>query len=97
MLRTSRGRYTPDGGGGANGSSPVDGVVGLRSAAASWGWATQDATTETEIIVPRGRKVTKRHQRELDVRWRRLPDGDVDGWRTSPLQTVIDCAHSSAG
>lgn len=93
VLRTNRGRYAlPTAETARVAAHRLTAVVGLRSAAASWGWALKTQPPKPEIIVPRGRKVTKGDQRELDVRWRRLSQRDVDGWRTTPVRTVIDCA-----
>jgi hypothetical protein len=93
VLRTNRGRYAlPTAEAARVAAHRLTAVVGLRSAAASWGWALKTQPPQPEIIVPRGRKVSKRDQRELDVRWRKLSGGDVDGWRTTPVRTVIDCA-----
>jgi very-short-patch-repair endonuclease len=93
VLRTNRGRYAlPAAEKARVAAHRLTAVVGLRSAAASWGWALKMQPPKPEIIVPRGRKVTKSDQRELDVRWRKLPEREVDGWRTTPVRTVIDCA-----
>lgn len=93
VLRTNRGRYAlPTAEAARVAAHRLSAVVGLRSAAASWGWALKTQPEAPEIIVPRGRKVTKADQRVLDVRWRRLADDDVDGWRTTQVRTVLDCA-----
>lgn len=73
----------------------VTGVVVGRSAAAHWGWSMKWQPERPEIAVPRGRKVPDDVQKDLDVRWRHLGPADVvDGWVTSPVQTVLDCMRS---
>ncbi|MEP6799516.1 MAG: DUF559 domain-containing protein [Lapillicoccus sp.] len=73
----------------------VTGIVVCRSAAAHWGWAMKWQPSRPEIAVPRGRKVSDSVQRELDVCWRSLaPPAVVDGWVTSPPQTVLDCMRA---
>jgi very-short-patch-repair endonuclease len=93
VLRTNRGRYAlPTAEAARVAAHRLSAVVGLRSAAASWGWALKDQPPRPEIIVPRGRKVSKDDQAVLDVRWRRVAQTDLDGWRTTPVRTVMDCA-----
>jgi hypothetical protein len=67
-------------------------VVGLRSAAASYEWSLKWQPERPEIVVPRGRKVSKAAQASSRIRWQRLAPQDVAGWRTTPLRTVVDCA-----
>lgn len=93
IVRTAKGRYAlPTAEVARVAGHRLSAVVGLRSAAASWGWALKTQPERPEIIVPRGRKVSADDQAEFDVRWRRLSSSDVDGWRTTPARTVIDCA-----
>ena len=70
----------------------LSGVVGLRSAAASYGWSLKWQPERPEIVVPRGRKVSLQAQASSRVRWQRLAPQDVVDWRTTPLRTVVDCA-----
>lgn len=92
VLRAARGRYVlPTASVGKLAAARVDGVAGLRTAAASWGWALKSQPEKPEIIVPRGRKVAAVHQQDCVIRWRRLDDGDVAGWRTSRMRTLLDC------
>jgi very-short-patch-repair endonuclease len=94
IRRVARGRYVlPD----VVDSARVEAhrltaVVGLRSAAASYGWSLKTPPDRPELVVPRGRKVSAGDQALARVRWQRLAACDVDGWRTTPLRTVMDCA-----
>ncbi|MDN5790916.1 MAG: hypothetical protein L0H25_08615 [Micrococcales bacterium] len=91
--RTGRGRYAlPTAHEARVAAHRLSAVVGLRSAAASYGWALKTQPERPEVIVPRGRKVRSRDQATTDVRWRRLADEDIAGWRTTPIRTVMDCA-----
>ncbi|GAA2743763.1 hypothetical protein GCM10009868_18810 [Terrabacter aerolatus] len=67
-------------------------VAGLRSAAASYGWSLKTLPDRPELVVPRGRKVRVDDQQSTRIRWQRLLPREVDGWRTTPLRTVMDCA-----
>ena len=67
-------------------------VAGLRSAAASYGWSLKTLPDRPELVVPRGRKVSAGDQALARIRWQRLAPRDVDGWRTTPVRTVMDCA-----
>lgn len=92
VLRVARGRYVlPTASDGERAAARLKAVAGLRTAAASWGWALKTQPEKPEIIVPRGRKVPAADQQAYAVSWRRLADGDVVGWRTSPIRTLMDC------
>lgn len=92
IVRAARGRYVlPTASVGKRAAAQVQGVAGLRTAAASWGWALKTQPDKPEIIVPRGRTVAAAHQQGCTIRWRRLADGDVAGWRTSRIRTLMDC------
>ncbi len=93
LHRVARGRYAL----GTADASRVEAhrlsaIVGLRSAAASYGWSLKVPPPRPELVVPRGRKVGAEDQRVARIRWQPLAPGDVDGWRTTPLRTVMDCA-----
>ncbi|CAN7477541.1 hypothetical protein LJR027_003058 [Terrabacter sp. LjRoot27] len=94
IRRVARGRYVlPDVVDGARVEAHrLCAVVGLRSAAASYGWSLKAPPDRPELVVPRGRKVGAGDQSVARIRWQRLEPSDVDGWRTSPLRTVMDCA-----
>jgi very-short-patch-repair endonuclease len=71
----------------------IGGVAILVSAAAHWGWARQWEPRRPQVAVKRGRRLDPEVRRTYDVRWRRLPEQDVvDGWVTTPVRTVLDCA-----
>jgi hypothetical protein len=95
VLRVARGRYVlPTADQGKQAAARLKAVAGLRTAAASWGWALKTQPERPEIIVPRGRKVSAMHQQQYLVSWRRLEDDEVVGWRTSPMRTLMDCVTS---
>lgn len=71
----------------------VGGVVSHLSAARHYGWAMMWPPPRPSVTVPRWRKVTREQQRRIRVSWRDLSALEVsDGWVTSPVQTVVDCA-----
>lgn len=72
----------------------VAGVTSHRSAALHYGWSVKFPPKHPEITFPRGRKLREK-VRDLDLtrHWRTLAaDEVVDGWVTSPVRTVVDCA-----
>jgi hypothetical protein len=93
ITRPARGRYClPTAIEGRRAAHELKGVACLRTAAAAWGWKLKQAPRRPEVAVPRGRKVSTAVQARVDVRWRTLAAADVEGWVTSPVRTVIDCA-----
>jgi very-short-patch-repair endonuclease len=69
------------------------GVAVLHSAAAHWRWKMQWTPTQPTIAVRRGRKLTKERREGLRISWRSYPPADLsDGWVTTPVRTVVDCA-----
>ncbi|TQM64068.1 hypothetical protein [Humibacillus xanthopallidus] len=91
--RVARGRYVlPTAEAARVAAHRLTAVAGLRSAAASYEWSLKWQPTVPELIVPRGRKVPEDARSSARIRWQRLAPGDVDGWRTTPLRTVLDCA-----
>lgn len=94
VARLARGRYAlPTGVQARHAAHTLAGVAHLRSAAAHWGWLMKWQPRHPEVAVPRGRKVSRDAQLRFQVSWRSL-DGDriVDGWVTSRVATVLDCA-----
>jgi hypothetical protein len=90
--RVARGRYVlPTAEAARVAAHRLTAVAGLTSAAASYEWSLKWQPRRPELIVPRGRKVTAEAQASARIRWQRLPRGDVAGWRTTPLRTVLDC------
>lgn len=94
VRRVARGRYVlPEVLDGARVEAHrLTAVAGLRSAAASYGWSLKTLPDRPELVVPRGRRVSAGDQALARIRWQRLAPADVDGWRTTPLRTVTDCA-----
>lgn len=94
VVRVRRGLYgVPEASGLKQQASALGGVVGYRSAAISRGWPVLLTSPKPEIIVRRGRNLTESEREAHRISWRRLPPGGVeDGWRTTALQTVLDCA-----
>ncbi len=94
VVRLRRGLYgAPQASGLRRQALALGGVVGYRSAALSRGWPVLFTPAKPEVIVGRGRNLTHSERDAHGVSWRRLPEGSVDdGWRTTALQTVLDCA-----
>jgi hypothetical protein len=91
--RVARGRYVlPTAEAARVAAHRLTAVAGLRSAAASYEWSLKWLPDRPELIVPRGRKVSDGARALARIRWQRLAPGDVAGWRTTPLRTVVDCA-----
>ena len=91
VIHVSRGRYAVSGGDVARAiAMEVDGHLRLLSAAAHWGWEVKWPARWPEVAVatspstPVDASVTVQH----------LTRTDVDGWATSKLRTVLDCAAS---
>lgn len=71
----------------------MTGVAILLSAASHWGWRRKWEPRMPQVAVPRGRRVAGEARALYDVRWRTIPDADVvDGWVTTRLRTLVDCA-----
>lgn len=93
VVRLARGRYAlPVCEQGRRAAHELTGVACLTTAAMGWGWKVKHPPRRPAIAVPRGRKVSPVVQARYDVRWRAYRAGDVEGWLTSPLRTVLDCA-----
>ena len=94
IARLARGRYAmPTGAEARQAAHALAGVAHLRSAAAHWGWLMKWQPRRPEVAVPRGRKVSLDAQLRFQVSWRSLDrDRVVDGWVTSRVATVLDCA-----
>lgn len=94
VVKVARGRYAlPIADAAQVAAATLCGVAILLSAAAHHGWATKWVPDRPQVAVPRGRRVAADQRGDVDVRWRNTPPGDVtDGWVTSPVRTVIDCA-----
>lgn len=66
----------------------VDGHLRLLSAATHWGWKVKWATQWPQIQVALRPDATV----DASLNVGRLLRGDVDGWATSRVRTVLDCA-----
>ncbi|HMM96208.1 hypothetical protein [Phycicoccus sp.] len=93
LVRVTRGRYAlPTADEARSAALRLTGTAVLLSAAAHWGWRTKRPPERPQVAVPRGRRVARAVQDELDVRWRTVPRQHVvDGWVTSPVRTLHDC------
>jgi very-short-patch-repair endonuclease len=94
LVRVARGRYAlPTADAARRAAHTHTGTATLLSAAAHWGWKTKWQPRAPQIAVPRGRKVGMAQRRGVLLSWRRIAATDVvDGWVTSPVRTVLDCA-----
>lgn len=92
IVRTARGRYALLTAEEARlAASRLSGVCSHLSAAAHWGWTVKTPATEPHVTVRANRKITAARRDGVTVHWRTLSSGDVDGWVTTPIRTVIDC------
>jgi hypothetical protein len=66
----------------------VGGHLRLLSAAAHWGWETKWPTPFPQVVAPCRPATPIRAEMTYEV----LPPADRDGWATSRLRTVLDCA-----
>lgn len=96
IVRLARGRYAlPTGTAARISAHRLSGVAVELSAAAHWGWSTTWQPHQPVVAVPRGRRVGGSAREAATTRWRTYPPGElVDGWVTTPLRTVLDCATS---
>lgn len=70
-----------------------DGYLSHLSAALHHGWEVKFAPDLPQVTLPRGREMPTELPVLADLRQRALPMTDRDGWATSRLRTVIDCAR----
>jgi very-short-patch-repair endonuclease len=94
IVREARGRYSlPTAAEAKRAAHRLKGTATLLSAAAHWGWKTKWQPLLPQIAVPRGRRVSEAARQGALISWRSLPaEAVVDGWVTSRVQTVLDCA-----
>lgn len=69
------------------------GVVSHESAAQSLGLQTVSRASRVHVTVPRERRL-RRRAADVQVHWQSLHPSEIDGWRTTPLRTVLDCART---
>ena len=89
VVHVSRNRYALPGGDRARAiAAEVDGHLRLLSAAAHWGWEVKWPTRWPELVV--ATKPAEPVEASLTVA--ALRRSDVEGWATSKVRTVLDCA-----
>ena len=87
VVHVSRGRYAlPSADLARSLAAEVDGHLCLLSAAAHWGWETKWPARHPQLGVAR------RPARPVEAEIFVVPRSDVDGWATSKVRTVLDCA-----
>ncbi|WP_435199931.1 type IV toxin-antitoxin system AbiEi family antitoxin domain-containing protein [Janibacter sp. GS2] len=91
IVRHRRGVYGLPLEGAAKGAAAVGAVLSHRSAALHHDWGVLHGPEEPELMVSRDRRVPVPDG--VTLRFRTLPEQDVDGLATTPLRTVIDCAR----
>ena len=92
--RPRRGRYVlPQADESRRVAHELSGVVGLRSAALTFGWKVRTVPDRPEVIVPRSRKVRADSRARAVVRRADLMPHEVERGVTSPVRTVVDCAR----
>lgn len=91
IVRHRRGVYGLPLEGVTKGAAAVGAVLSHRSAALHHGWGVLHAPDEPELVVSRDRRIPVPDG--VALRFRALPEQDVDGLATTPLRTVIDCAR----
>lgn len=94
VLRLSRGRYAlPTASEARLAAGRLNGVVGLRSAAAHHEWPMKTQPELPEVIVPHNRKVPRPRRAGTRVLWVNLAEDQVCDGVTTPVRTVVDCAR----
>ncbi|WP_374457499.1 hypothetical protein [Nocardioides sp.] len=89
VVRVSRGRYAlPTADQARAVAVQVGGHLRLLSAAAHWGWETQWPARFPQVVAREKPEVPVDGELVCDT----LPRADLDGWATSRLRTVLDCA-----
>lgn len=89
VVHVSRSRYALPGGDEARRVAvEVGGHLRLLSAAAHWGWETKWPARFPHVVSP----TTPDTPVDGDLLCATLPRGDLDGWATSKVRTVLDCA-----
>lgn len=94
IVRVSRNRLAlPTAERGADAARAYDGYLSHLSAAAHHGWKITLPPDLPQITLPRGRQLPKELPVLADIHQRTLPVAERDGWATSKLRTVLDCAR----
>jgi len=94
IVRVSRNRLAlPTAERGADAARAFDGYLSHLSAAAHHGWKITRPPDLPQITLPRGRQMPRELPVLAEIHQRTLPLADRDGWATSKLRTVLDCAR----
>jgi very-short-patch-repair endonuclease len=70
----------------------VNGYVSHLSAAAHHGWEVKFPPDMPQVTVPRAREIPEDLEILVELFHRDIPATDRDGWATTALRTVLDCA-----
>lgn len=93
ILRVSHNRLAlPTAERGLEPARAVGGFVSHLTGAAHHGWKIKDPPEFPQVMVPRGVAIPEHPDLMIDLVRRELLTEDRDGWATSPLRTVLDCA-----
>lgn len=91
IIRLGKNRYAlPTSQAGLSAAVALRGHLSHLTAAAHWGWEIWQQPRAASIIVPQGSSISSTH---CKVRRVDLTASEVDGWATSRLRTVLDCAR----
>ena len=71
----------------------LDAALALESAALAHGWGVKIPPTRAQVVVQRGRKMTARRRRDVDLRWGEVSRAELDAGVTSKVRTAVDCAR----
>ncbi|GIM64401.1 hypothetical protein Pve01_83190 [Planomonospora venezuelensis] len=87
IVHVSRGRYAlPSADLARSLAAEIDGHLRLLSAVAHWGWESKWPAPYPQL------GVTRKPDRPVEAELFVVPRSDIDGWATSKVQTVLDCA-----
>ena len=94
ILRVSHGWYSlPFGEQGRREALRLAGAASHTTAANHWGWKVKTAPDRPHVTVRRKRHLDPVHRDSVVVHWRDLDADDIaEGWVTTRVRTVIDCA-----
>ncbi|MEO7942824.1 MAG: hypothetical protein ABIR34_05430 [Marmoricola sp.] len=94
VVRTGRGRYSlPEVDQHRAAAARLSGALCLLSAARHWGWGVKLPPERAQILVPRGRNVTRARRAGVDLRWGSVTSEELAAGVTSKVHTVLDCAR----
>lgn len=78
---------------GVRAARALNGYLSHASAALHHGWEIWSQPDLPRVMLPRGRTVPHELPELAEIGVRHLPSSDRDGWATSYLRTVLDCAR----